>query len=430
MSHRIKNRFIVLVIIAIAAGIGAGLFFYLSASSREAGIGAAVAFSVLLVVYNNLVLQRHIGKFERHMVDVHQFEQGIGGRIRDLESQIVVAQTNRNNNESNENGPHPTGQRDDELPVGQIPKATGILSHISGARNERGNNLVSLAGSDPDEFNHSPDNIIALKSRLKQHMDKPAASNVLKIKPSQLVKALNKGGAELFLQPILELPSRNVRYFEAFIRLRIDDNILTAKQFLPAAKDSGQIASIDLISLELTFKVVRSLQRQNSDYSVFWNIAAQTLGNKKIFSEILEQLRANQPLNRQLICEISHPVFRKLNALQRSNLALIRDLGYELSIDKFNPRLPGNNVVEDIFDRAMFNIVKVPAVELMRIGEKDITSFAEHIVPLAASRNITLIGSEVESDAQTVSLIDADIYLAQGNALMPAKALRKELGGA
>ena len=103
-----------------------------------------------------------------------------------------------------------------------------------------------------------------------------------------------------------------MRYFEAFARLRVGDDILTAKQFLPAAKSSEQIAQIDLLSLELTIKVTRGLQREGNDFPVFWNIAPQTLGNEKAFGIILEQLRANKPLNKHLICEFPHSRLRQV----------------------------------------------------------------------------------------------------------------------
>jgi cyclic-di-GMP phosphodiesterase TipF (flagellum assembly factor) len=272
------------------------------------------------------------------------------------------------------------------------------------------------------------DNIIELNTRIKQK-ESPAINNTFKIDPKQLAEALEEESAELYLQPILELPSRNSRYFEAFMRLRVGDEIIAAKQFIHAAEDSGQIARVDLLSLELTLKVVRGLQRRENYCPVFWNISPHSLGNKKVFREILEQLRANQPLNRYLICEIPHSIFSNLGRTQRDNLAMIRDLGFDLSLDNIMVDSSGDMDIKKILSLGIFNIIKIPATELLRIGKDDITIYADTIVPLALNNNITLIASEVEDDAQSISMIDAEVYLAQGNALMPAKALKKELGG-
>jgi len=414
MGHWLRNIFIILCIIVISVAIGAGLYLYLSFSPRDSVILAAIGFCVLLVLHNNMTLQRHFLRVDNHFRNAHQFEKAIAGRIKKLE----------NNQGPSRNLP----QSDTHMPVedagiSELPREnpSGLLNELSAARTERSAAIVV-----PDH--NERDNIIALDSR-KERMEQLTGARPLKIKPSQLAKVLENGGAELYLQPVLELPSRDIRYFEAFVRLRIGDNILSAKQFLPAAKDSGQIASIDLLSLELTFKVVRGLQRQDNDFPVFWNIASQTLGNKKVFKEILEILRANQPLNGQLVCEISYPAYNRLNTLQSDNLAKIRDLGYELSLDRVSTMPNAGQPIERIIEEGMFGFIKLPAIELMRIVGGDIANFAEVIVPLSSANNVVLIASEVESDAQTVAMIDADIFLAQGDALMPARALKKELGG-
>ena len=457
MRHRVRNLFVISCILIITGSIGAGLHIYLFFGLFESAIAGGVIFCVLMVMHNNMMLQRHFTRVEQHLRETYRFEHGVGERVRKLETS--------NNERLMEKAGLGTGQRFDieipseineELaegisgdisePIAQIGKATGLLAELSNPGNNNNSspapanaNISSAYQFGAEHENtqqHGSDNIITLKGRLKQFEQSTQNFNgrqgdkgAFKIKPSQLNQALNSGGAELFLQPILELPSRNIRFFEAFIRLRIGDDILSAKQFLPAAKDSGQIARIDLLSLELTLKVVRGLQRQNKRFPVFWNIAAQSLGNKVIFGEILDQLRANQPLNRQLICEISHCVFNKLNKVQSDNLARIRDLGFEMSLDNIDSLQCADSFFKDLIDEGMFSVLKIPSQELMRIGQGDISNFANYIVPFAMSHNITLVGSEVENDAQTVSLIDADVYLAQGNGLMPAKALKKELGG-
>lgn len=428
MNHRIRNIIIAICIGVIALSVAAGLNLFLELDYLDAGMIAAIGFCVLLVLHNNLVLQRQLSRVERYFLDIRKFEQDVIERIKQLESGVgpKVPEMDESIDNTDIPGRNP-GDRN--APLAQIGKATEMLSDIADPKeNQSGSNSNKAIGIQGNS-GAAPDNIIALNGRLKRN-EKPASAVPFKIKPSQLTHALENDGAELFLQPILELPTRNVLYFEAFVRLRLGDNILTAKQFLPAAKDSGQIALIDLLSLELTFNLVRGLMRQESEHPVFWNIAPQSLGNKKVFKDILEQLRANQPLNRQLICEISHSTFRKLNTVQSDNLARIRDLGYEMSVDNIESGFLDESGVDGIFESGLYKYLKVPALELMRIGGEDITNFANYVVPLAANNDISLIASEVESEAQTVSMIDAEVYLAQGNALMPARALKKELGGA
>lgn len=417
MGHGFRNIVVIICIGLIASAIGVGLFQYLSIDLIGASLAGLVGFCVLLVIHNNIILQHHFKRVERHFRSAHQFEDNITGRLQLLEA------TKMTSAEQDGESDHSGDRGQSEEASGQST-AKGLLAELSGGGRERGNQPERPANS-----NITHDNIIALNSKMERiDTAQHASTKTFKIKPSQLSKALDKGGSELYLQPVVELPSQNIRYFEAFVRLRIGDNILTAKQFLPAAKNAGQIAAIDLLSLGLTFKVVRSLQRQDNAYPVFWNIAPQTLGNKSVFKELLEQLRANQPLNRQLICEISHNAYVKLNRVQSDNLARIRDLGFELSMDKASSRRSGQEKIESIIESGTFAIIKIPAPDLMRIDENDIVNFANHILPVAEKNNVIIIASDIENDAQSVAMIDADVLLAQGDGLMPAKALKKELG--
>lgn len=415
MGNRLRNIIVVVSIILLAVAAGFAAQTYLYTDPLDSLIIGTLAFVVLLVLHNHLSLQQHLRQVENHFRDIHLFEREIVKKTSALQTIQATAST----------GTKPANDADLAL------NETDGGREASKAQSGMLNALSPKSDTEDMRAHHEDsapaDNIIKLKSRMDR-LQKPAPQRSLKIKPSQLSKALENGGTELYLQPILELPSRAIRYFEAFVRIKIGDNILTAKQFLPAAKNGGQIARIDLLSLTLTVKVVRGLQRQEKEYPVFWNIAPQTLGNKKIFNEIIEHLRANQPLNQQLICSIAHSAYGNLNTVQSDNLARIRDLGYLLCLNKIVPGALADGQIEHIIKSDIFSVIKIPVNELMRIGKDDIANFAEFLAPLVSAKNVTLIASEIENDAQTLSMIDADVYLAQGDGLMPAKALKKELG--
>lgn len=420
MGLRLKSFLIFVLFITVSAGAAVGLHRYFSFDYLEAVTAASIGFCVLIAIRNNMALQRQLNQMSQYILDVNQFEQSITRQFKKIEKDVT--------NLREETRGHYTGKISSDAPgndsLEKIDHATNLLDEMSKSQSDNDDETPDTQTEQID----GSDNIIELNSRLKPKGNS-TANDQFKINSSQLAKALEDERTEVFLQPILELPSITTRYFEAFMRLRVGDDIVSADQFIHAAEDSGQIAQVDLLSLKMTLKVVRGLQRQQNFCPVFWNISPHSLGNKKIFQEILEQLRANQPLNRYLICEIPHSIFTNLEKTQRDNLALIRDLGFELSLDNIVVELSGNAGIKNILSLGIFNIIKIPATELLRIGKNDISTFAERIVPLALNNNITLIATEVENDTQSISMIDSEVYLAQGNALMPAKALRKELGG-
>ena len=91
-------------------------------------------------------------------------------------------------------------------------------------------------------------------------------------------EAVGQNRIELYLQPVVTLPQRKVRYYEALMRLRMpDDRIVVAADFLPYAQASGLMPEIDHLMLTRCVRVVRRLQAKNRDVGVFCNLSATTL---------------------------------------------------------------------------------------------------------------------------------------------------------
>jgi cyclic-di-GMP phosphodiesterase TipF (flagellum assembly factor) len=59
-------------------------------------------------------------------------------------------------------------------------------------------------------------------------------------------EAVAAGRIDLYLQPVVTLPQRKVRYYEALSRMRLaDGEVIGAADFLPAAKAAGLLPRID-----------------------------------------------------------------------------------------------------------------------------------------------------------------------------------------
>ncbi len=78
--------------------------------------------------------------------------------------------------------------------------------------------------------------------------------------------ALDAGRVDLYLQPIVSLPQRKVRYYEIFTRLRREDgSVLLPGAFLNAAEAGGLIARIDHMVLGRAAQVARWLLNKDRD---------------------------------------------------------------------------------------------------------------------------------------------------------------------
>src|SRR5262249_18008758 len=79
-------------------------------------------------------------------------------------------------------------------------------------------------------------------------------------------EAVDANRIDLFLQPIVTLPQRKVRYYEAVARLRAGDGEqLMAADFLPYAEAGGVMPKIDNLMLFRCVQVVRRLLAKNRE---------------------------------------------------------------------------------------------------------------------------------------------------------------------
>src|SRR6185437_3256103 len=87
--------------------------------------------------------------------------------------------------------------------------------------------------------------------------------------------AIDENRIDLYLQPMVTLPQRKVRFYEAVTRLRDDkDQVLAAEDFIGIAEAGGLIGRIDHLVMLRCVQVLRRLMVRNKDVGVFCNVAA------------------------------------------------------------------------------------------------------------------------------------------------------------
>src|SRR5262249_3373502 len=93
-------------------------------------------------------------------------------------------------------------------------------------------------------------------------------------------EAIAEDRIDLYLQPIVTLPQRKVRFYEALSRLRlVDGKIITASDFIASARKAGFAPLIDQRLVLRCVQIVRRLAAKNRDVSLFLNIAPETLAS-------------------------------------------------------------------------------------------------------------------------------------------------------
>jgi cyclic-di-GMP phosphodiesterase TipF (flagellum assembly factor) len=237
-------------------------------------------------------------------------------------------------------------------------------------------------------------------------------------------EALDAGRVDLYLQPIVTLPHRKVRFYEAFTRLRTaDGTLLTPTEFLSAAEAAGLMPQIDKLLLFRSVQVVRRLQLKNREIGLFCNLAASTLNDAELFPEILQFLDANRALAPSLMLEFKQSTLHAMGPLETESLAALREQGFRFCMDqvtdlRMEPR--------DLGERGI-RYVKVQSTFLLDEAHSAGSDIhAADLSDLLGRYGISLIAERIEAESQVVDLLEYDVRFGQGYLFSQPRPVRAE----
>jgi cyclic-di-GMP phosphodiesterase, flagellum assembly factor TipF len=241
---------------------------------------------------------------------------------------------------------------------------------------------------------------------------------------SLLRHAVEAGRVDLYLQPIVTLPQRKVRYYEAMTRLRTEaGDVLMPSDYLGYAERSGLMPTIDNLLLLRCVQVVRRLAAKNRDIGLFCDVAGSSLLDADFVPDFSEFMNANRALASSLVLEFSQASVRAMGPLEHESLAGLVDLGFRFSMDqvvdlRIEPReLAGRG----------FRFVKIPAALLLNRVPTGSDIHPADLSDLLGRFGIDLIAETVEREATVVDLLDFDIRFGQGSLFSPPRPVRADV---
>ncbi|HTS42298.1 MAG TPA: EAL domain-containing protein [Xanthobacteraceae bacterium] len=230
---------------------------------------------------------------------------------------------------------------------------------------------------------------------------------------------------DLYLQPIVTLPQRKIRYYEALTRLRSENgSLLLPVDFIEAAESGGLMPRIDLLILTRAAQVVRRLLQKNRDIGLICNVSAYTLVDHSACQQMRHFMEANQELASSLLLEFPQSVWRAMGAKEQDSIAALVELGVRFSIDRVSDlRIEP----QDLANRGI-RLVKVPARLLLETNEKpELDIHPADLANLLARYGIGLIAEKIESESMVVDLFDYDVRFGQGFLFSAPRPVRADV---
>ena len=220
--------------------------------------------------------------------------------------------------------------------------------------------------------------------------------------------AIEHDRVDLYLQPIVSLPQRRYRFFEAFSRLRNDDgSVLRPVSYLEAAERANKIGAIDNLILLRAVQALRNLDGARD--RIFCNISPATIFDNDFFARFIDYLDANADLAPKIVFEFTYPAVEIMGREIGRNLEEIADRGYAFSVDHVN-RFDLN--WRDLRDRN-FRYVKCASSLLLTGGSgarPHINAFKDRLAQL----DMDLIVEKVERESDMPEILTMGIDYGQG----------------
>ena len=429
---RISTIFVAICMVLVAASLGLVLYSVAGISGSESAIVALTALT-FLILYNAVSMRLRdrtdvggqIADLSRGTADLARQVAEFGRRLATVEGRVVSA-----NSTSADRIQTVVGEIN-ELGVLVKQLAASVASHddmlsagVSAAA------PAAASGPDHEPRNEPPfageNTPVAVAPAIAPAAvaSGPAPSRSQAQILAAVKSAVEQNRLDIYLQPLVSLPQRKVRFYEAVTRLRDDkDQIITADDFIGIAEAAGLIGRIDHMVMLRCVQVLRRLMVRNKEVGVFCNVAAATLGNPAIFAQCLDFLEANRALAPSFVLEFKQATFRRLGSVETENLAALAQRGYRFSIDhvtdlRIEPR--------ELADRGV-RFIKVPAALLLdqrQTAGSDI--HPSDLSDLLGRFGIDLIAERIEGERAVVDLLDYDVRFGQGFLFALPRPLRPE----
>ncbi|MBP6011170.1 MAG: EAL domain-containing protein [Alphaproteobacteria bacterium] len=225
-------------------------------------------------------------------------------------------------------------------------------------------------------------------------------------------RSLEENRVELYLQPIVSLPQRKTRFYEALSRLRAEDGtIIMPSQYIRIAEPAGLMSVVDNVLLFRCIQILRSWSQRNKDIGVFCNLSRETLQDAGFFTQFIEFMQQHRELAGLLIFEISQDTLVNCTPTESANLTHLADLGFTFSMDKVTTL----DLDFALARTRQVRYFKVPAKLLL--GDPEKAGARVHpadLKELLQRFGLNLIAERVEQERDVVNLLDYNVDYGQG----------------
>jgi EAL domain-containing protein (putative c-di-GMP-specific phosphodiesterase class I) len=221
----------------------------------------------------------------------------------------------------------------------------------------------------------------------------------------------------IHFQPIVEIETQEVAYYEALVRLEFDDKIILPGEFIPALEREGDMSLLDR---QVISKAISYLAQHAELNKIAINLSAQGFSDERLFPLIEEKLAKYNVNANRIIFELTESASLSNITATQAMIKKLSVLGCAFSIDDFGTGF------------STFSYLKQLPAQSVKIDGSFIVDLATNPVDLALVKAIyevaTALGKKtvaefVENEETLNILADIGVTYAQGYHLSKPKTV-------
>lgn len=220
--------------------------------------------------------------------------------------------------------------------------------------------------------------------------------------------ALEENRIDLYLQPVVRLPSRKTVSYEAVSRVRDDKGrLIYPRQYLPVVEESGLIGTLDNLLLFRCIQLVRRLGVRRPGVKFFCNISSMSLNDTDFFAQFIDFMSNNADLRDRLVFEFAQADVDQHSDDVARGLAILGRRGFRFSMDQVQDL----NLDAASLAARHFSFVKVP-VQLFLTREGHVER--GDLAAVMARHDIDLIVHMIEDEQAVIEVLECGVEYGQG----------------
>ncbi|TBW37229.1 EAL domain-containing protein, partial [Siculibacillus lacustris] len=420
--QRFADIFIAICLPIAAASAGVVAYFQFEASGRMAIAFAGLALVALILVRLDGLRRRARRETETRLAAMDRLLKVFGGDLEAVERRLAALEDGQ-----------PRRSRDELDQVIAEIEVIGTLTRqvietvadleiaVAEGRSTAGTTARQAAApavkAAPPERVPRPGAAAFVPDRF-DHLDPDGFLDLVR-------RAIDADRIELLLQPIVTLPQRKARFYEALARLRAEDGeVIHPSDYIPLAESRGFIAALDEQILLKSVNILRRLTARSKDVGVFLNLSGASLGHADFFRDFVQVMEKNRDLCEMLVFEFTQASVRSLGPIELEGLRALAGLGFHFSVDQITDLKISFQNLADLG----FRYVKISADRLLHRPDE----LATDIHPADLSDyfqrfGMELIADRIEREADVVDVLDFGIRLGQGFLFSPPRPVRLDV---